>query len=188
MQILHKLENKDLKENSVVMRAFEKTSLSDYGTEAVCTFSVSEVGSGMGIIRVKGCVDLHSSKKNPNLISKATVYFPERKYGIEFIKETSNYTIEFIYEQRDPKEYFNLVLTDRRGYILSSATYVFNANSIVPYPILERDLSPHSSYSELTESDDRLVFKSFIRGTTYDGPLTIYHTWQNVGQHILLQA
>lgn len=189
MQVLHKLENKDLqssKRNSVLMKAFEQTSMSEYDAEAVCSFEVSEVGSATGIVRVKGSVKLHSRQANPELISKAMIYFPERKYGLEFIKETSSFTLEWVYEQREPKEYFNLVLSDKRGYILSSATYVFNATNIVAYPIREKDISPFISKSELIEDEGWLLFKSVVADPAE--PQHITHTWQNVGQHVLLEA
>ncbi|WP_157261129.1 DUF5944 family protein [Paenibacillus wynnii] len=168
------------------MSAFEQTSMSNYGTEVICTFDVSEMGPE--IIKVKGCLNLHSAKGNEDLLSKATVYFPERKYAIEFIKQSSIYTIEFVCEKREPKEYFNLVLSDKNGYIFSSTTYVFNASNIVAYPVMEKDISPYSIRSEIKESDGRLVFKTITGPTVPDEQFKINHIWQNVGQHVLLSA
>lgn len=187
---MHKLENSDLQKYRVMKTAFEQTSLSDFRAEATCTFSVGETGPDARIIRVKGNVNLNSSVIEPNQrwVSKALVYFPEHKYGIEFVREQAAYTIEFICEWIRPKEYFNLVLTDKRGYLISSTTYVFNADNIMPYPVQDKDISPYTGWSKLEEKEGRLVFSSILPDTSHSEPLTIKHTWQNVGQHVVFQA
>ncbi|REK74238.1 DUF5944 family protein [Paenibacillus paeoniae] len=189
MKLLHKLRNSDFQHSRELMRVFEKASVSEYKAEVNCTFQVSLAGEGPGIVRLRGELELYNVKGSSPVLTKAMVYFPERNYGLEFIKEASTFTIEWVFELRDPKEYFNLVLFDKNGFLVSSATYVFNAEHVVAYPIREKDLSLAACDSELLEDGDRLVFRTStltsVRGAGQGG---ITHTWQNVGQHVRLAA
>ena len=112
------------------------------------------------------------------------VYFPERKYGIEFINTDNSYNIEFLYDVIDKNEYFNLVVYDKDNIIISSMTYVFNISKIVQYPIIHENISKIEANSDIEIIDDEITFTTELKGDTNEGR-GLMHIWQNLGQHMI---
>jgi|GEM_PF-6515692 hypothetical protein len=186
MKVLHKLTSKDFSERSVdgLQNMFEEKSLSPYGAKLEAQFFLCEAGES--ILKVKGSLKVTKESLPEQLLTRTMIYFPEQRYGLEYIHQTPIIDFEFLYELRTDKDYFNLVVLDREGLIISSATYVFNHSSIIPYPIRIQDLSPLDIDGEIYRKDEQLIFRSTMGEDCHTS--TILHTWQNVGQHVVLPA
>lgn len=182
MKILNTINNTDFKNKTNLKEVFESTSISKYKCDVKCNFEVHKLDSTSSIIKVCGNIKL--LEINDPLITKAVVYFPERKYGIEFINTDNSYNIEFLYDVIDKNEYFNLVVYDKDNIIISSMTYVFNISKIVQYPIIHENISKIEANSDIEIIDDEITFTTELKGDTNEGR-GLMHIWQNLGQHMI---
>ena len=180
MRVIHQINSFDIEETTGLKEAFEKTSVLEGKYIIENHPSVLSIGNDVVKVKlgfeVKGAID--------SLI-KIKVFFPEKKYSLEYIKEGSVYEIEFIYEMSVEKEYFNLVILDKYDLLISSTTYVFNHSSIVEYPILKKDFSN-------TKAENKVIFENEGIQLVTDNAESnsnhkVNHIWQNLGQHYVYQ-
>lgn len=176
MKILHKLTNYDLINSSSLTEAFNKSSISK-----------EEVNiTQLGILAIKSEIvklRIEFSQSNKSLF-KICIYFPVKKYSLEFINDESESNVEFIYEMIDENEYFNLVLYDKEGLVISSGTYVFNNEKIVSYPLTDKDISEIMVDSDIRFNGNCIEFVTVEQndlGEVHD----VIHIWQNLGQNIV---
>ncbi|MFJ8511666.1 DUF5944 family protein [Lysinibacillus xylanilyticus] len=174
MKIVHKLKNTDFQNDKSLKNIFEKTSLSRFEFNIQNKLIVEKISSNL--VKVKANIQVDTKRANP--LFKIVVYFPEKKYAIEFIKQAANFDIEFLYEILVEKEYFNLVIFDRNEDVVSSATYIFNSENIIPYPLMEKDISNFNGDSTLYTENQNLVFET----KTNQDSNEVNHVWQNLGQ------
>ncbi|NLL00515.1 MAG: hypothetical protein GX271_07625 [Clostridiales bacterium] len=181
MRVVHQINNVDIIEAAGLRRVFERTSMLsgkykiEYDPSILC----------MGNNIVKVMLDFNVKGLDDDLIN-IMIFFPEKKYSLEYIKGESSYKIEFIYEMLVDKEYFNVVILDKYGLLISSTTYVFNHHSIMEYPILKRDYSDVKAESKVIF--DKGIIQLVTKKENIDDSKQLVHTWQNVGQHYIYQA
>lgn len=181
MKQVHQLDNTKFKNELSLKRVFENTSSSKFDYSIEENLSIINFSTDSKFVKIIG--DFKVKTNSENVLLKIVVYFPEKQYAIEFIKQTAEISIEFLYEILNTKEYFNLVIFDRHGDVLSSTTYVFNNKNIIPYPLREKDISDLYSECNIQFKDNIIIFESKFKNEI---DLNIKHTWQNLGQNYVL--
>lgn len=181
MRVVHQLENTDFKNEYSLKSTFENASISKFDYSIEEELSVENLFSNK-IVRINAKFKVKTSLEN--VLIKVVVYFPEKKYALEFIKQTAEFDLEFVYEILDIKEYFNLVIFDRNGDVLSSTTYVFNSKNIIPYPLREKDISTVIGESNILFKNNNIIFETKFKNLCN---IEVKHTWQNLGQSFILE-
>lgn len=125
MRIIHKIRNIDIGEETKLRKVFEKTShiIDQYTIKN--TLFVQKIFNK--IIKIKIGFNVCGTE---DTIIKIKIFFPERNYALEFIKEEIEYEIDFIYEMLREKEYFNIIVLNKYDLQILSTTYVFNDSNI----------------------------------------------------------
>lgn len=177
MKQVHQLDNTNFKNELSLKRIFENTSKSKFDYSIEENLVVENLPPDK-IVKIKA--EFKVKTISENVLLKIVVYFPEKQYALEFIKQTAEFNLEFLYEIFEPKEYFNLVIFDRHGDVLSSTTYVFNNKNIIPYPLREKDISILIGECNIQFKDNIIIFESKFNNEI---ECNIKHTWQNLGQN-----
>ena len=180
MRVIHQINNFDIDEATGLKEAFEKTSV--LGGKYVIENHPSVLSIGNDVVKVK--LGFEVKGEIDNLI-KIRIFFPEKKYSLEYIKEGSGYEIDFIYEMSVEKEYFNLVILDKYDLLISSTTYVFNHSSIMEYPILKKDFSDIQAENKVIFENEGIQLVTEKKDINND--YKVIHIWQNLGQHYVYQ-
>ena len=109
MKLVHQLDNTNFKNNLSLKKIFENTSKSKFDYNIEENLSVENLLSDK-IVKIN--VNFNVKTSSESVLLKVVLYFPEKQYALEFIKQTAEFNLEFLYEIIRNKEYFNLVVFD----------------------------------------------------------------------------
>ncbi len=173
LKVVHRIDARDFKHQESVKEVFTRNSKNRDVYSVQNRVMIQEVMGSVVTLHI--ATTLGKKQKSPTLVK---LFFPERKYAMEYVIEENQYTYEFLYQMLEAKEYFNMVFLDEAKNVITSITYVFDGEHVMEYPFRAKDYSDLSLESSVDIEGDQISM--YTVGTEED---PVVHTWQNVGQH-----